>query len=315
MKPELDITIIIPTYNRAESLAETLACIQRVDSSGIQFAVAVVENGVRDETEKVVGRFSSSLPVSYHYEPKPGKSHALNRGIREAPPGSIIVVLDDDMSPHPEWLQGVWSICQRWPDHGYFSGLSYIIWPDVSVPEWARIARISGWAFSVNGTGLKKDKQEVSGDFVAGNHFWFRSNVLKDVPAFKTRWLTEISFMFDLQRCGYKGVTGIDAVTGHRIQPHLLQPDLLRKRIVDLSEIPELKMRYPDLTRPGKLWRKRPLVFLIACYSSLWYWRLAYARATCRLSATKRIAGQLRALAILSDRKGMLRYRNIGESP
>ena len=312
MPGQLDLTIIIPTHNRAESLAETLACLQRADREGIDFEVAVVENGIRDGTETIVQRFSDDLPVSYFYEPQAGKSLALIRGISEAKLGTIVAVLDDDMSPEPDWLQGVMSISRRWPQHGYYSGISYIIWPDVEVPDWARSGYLKGWAFSVTGTSLEEDMQAQKGDIVSGNQFWFRSSVLQVVPEFDKQCLNEYIFVFDLQRRGYQGVTGKDAVTGHRVQPDLLDEGNLRKRYAHLGkEFAGFKMRYADLTRPGRLYRRSPFLFFVACTGNLGYWCCSYLIACCHPSSAKRVSGRLRALEKILDRMGLIRYRKL----
>lgn len=107
---ELDISVVICTRNRSQSLSETLRCLATANRAGLQVEVVVVDNGSEDATAEVVQAFGSHLPARLLSEPRQGvygKSYALNRALDEGRLGKIVAVLDDDMSPHPEWFQGV----------------------------------------------------------------------------------------------------------------------------------------------------------------------------------------------------------------
>ena len=66
----------------------------------------VVDNNSSDATAGVVKDFSSRFPGRFLYlrEPQPGKSYALNSGIREAS-GDILAFMDDDVVVEPTWLE------------------------------------------------------------------------------------------------------------------------------------------------------------------------------------------------------------------
>lgn len=153
MLPSLDISILIPTLNRAASLQVTLQCLGEAVCDDVAVEVVVIDNGSTDDTRRVVETFAARINARYLYQPSPigvyGKSHALNRALDRGALGSIIAVLDDDMSPHPGWIEGVRDICRRWPEKDIFTGRSYVIWPSGPVPAWATDARIHSWAFSV----------------------------------------------------------------------------------------------------------------------------------------------------------------------
>lgn len=103
----MDATVIVCTYNRCESLAETLAAIarQRVPAS-FRWELLVVDNNSRDATRDTVERFIAAhpaLPARYLFESRQGLSHARNRGIAEAR-GEFVVFTDDDVLPAEDWL-------------------------------------------------------------------------------------------------------------------------------------------------------------------------------------------------------------------
>jgi glycosyltransferase involved in cell wall biosynthesis len=70
--------------------------------------VLVIDNNSRDATRQVVAEYSSVENPTFRYllESKPGKSHALNAGIREAR-GEILAFTDDDCIPNPSWVANI----------------------------------------------------------------------------------------------------------------------------------------------------------------------------------------------------------------
>jgi len=102
------VSVIICTRNRAEELAQTLHALECNDCGDAHtIELIVVDNASADETAEVVKGFHSSrLNVRYIYEPRKGKCVCLNRALSEAN-GDIIVLTDDDVRPHQEWLPTV----------------------------------------------------------------------------------------------------------------------------------------------------------------------------------------------------------------
>ncbi len=221
------LSVIICTHNRPESLAITLECLASANRNGIQAELVVVNNASQGETEAIVWRFAERIPIRYLYEPQLGiygKSHALNRALDAGRLGEIIAVLDDDMSPGPDWFQAVIAICNRWPEKDIFTGDTYPIWPHHDVPGWARKSGIQSWIFSAQRVG-RSDLPLEDGKWFSGNHFWFRSRVLAGRRRFRDTWLTEPDFQLDLAELGFAGVSGPDAVAGHRVQSRLLDEE------------------------------------------------------------------------------------------
>jgi glycosyltransferase involved in cell wall biosynthesis len=100
----MEFSIIIPTYNRADELRETIRSIKRLDVAG-DWELLVVDNKSTDHTRAVVEEETTSFPapLSYVYEPEQGRYAALNNGIRAAR-GKIIATTDDDARVEPDWL-------------------------------------------------------------------------------------------------------------------------------------------------------------------------------------------------------------------
>jgi len=102
----MDCSIIVCTYNRAESLKDTLAALARLETPPSRtWEVVVVDNNSRDHTKQVVEAAQQHWPrLRYVFESAQGLSHARNRGIAEAV-GEVILFTDDDVLPEPDWLE------------------------------------------------------------------------------------------------------------------------------------------------------------------------------------------------------------------
>lgn len=105
----MNITVILCTFNRSQSLRMALSSLaaQALPDS-IGWEVLVIDNNSRDKTHEVVDEFCRRCPDRFRYlfEPEPGKSHALNAGIREAR-GDIVAFMDDDVIVEPTWLENL----------------------------------------------------------------------------------------------------------------------------------------------------------------------------------------------------------------
>lgn len=104
----MDASVIVCTYNRADSLKETLQALQalRVEL-GVTWEIIVVDNNSSDDTARVVQEAAEHWPIlRYEFEPEQGLSYARNHGIAAAQ-GEVILFTDDDVLPEPDWLATV----------------------------------------------------------------------------------------------------------------------------------------------------------------------------------------------------------------
>ncbi len=103
------LSILICTYNRADQLAETLRAIALLRvPRGCRVELVVVDNNSDDATRAVVERAACGMDfaVVYEFEPRQGKSYALNRGLARST-GDVLALTDDDVLPNPDWLERI----------------------------------------------------------------------------------------------------------------------------------------------------------------------------------------------------------------
>jgi len=101
----LDFSIIIPTYNRADELRETIGSISALRANG-SWELIVADNKSTDHTRAVVETWAQSFPAElrYVYEGEQGRYAALNSGIRAAR-GDVVFSTDDDARVEPDWIE------------------------------------------------------------------------------------------------------------------------------------------------------------------------------------------------------------------
>ena len=90
-------SIIVATYNRANSLNKVLEAMQNQDFSGT-YEIIVVDDGSIDNTPTVASRY----PVRFLSQEHKGPAAARNLGIKKSQ-YPIIVVMDDDCLPEQQW--------------------------------------------------------------------------------------------------------------------------------------------------------------------------------------------------------------------
>lgn len=109
MNDAIDISVVVCTYNRSESLGATVKSLaaQTLPES-IGWEILIVDNNSTDETRQVVEDLQRRYPerIRYMFELKQGLSHARNAAIREAR-GEILAFIDDDETAAPSWLGGL----------------------------------------------------------------------------------------------------------------------------------------------------------------------------------------------------------------
>jgi len=101
-----NVSIVICTRNRADSLARTLATLETVElPASLRPEILVVDNASTDQTAERVRKYPvGRIPIRYLSEPAPGKSRALNAGIA-ASRGEVVLFTDDDVAPAKDWLE------------------------------------------------------------------------------------------------------------------------------------------------------------------------------------------------------------------
>jgi glycosyltransferase involved in cell wall biosynthesis/peptidoglycan/xylan/chitin deacetylase (PgdA/CDA1 family) len=99
----IELSIVIPTYNRAKRLRRCLEALNRQTHAESKFEVVVVVDGSTDNTMETLKSFEAPYLLRTIWQENTGQAAALNRGILEAK-GRYILFLDDDIVADPRLI-------------------------------------------------------------------------------------------------------------------------------------------------------------------------------------------------------------------
>ena len=130
------ISVVIPLYNKAQSIRKTLDSV--LAQTYKDFEIVVVDDGSTDESADVAEAFlqaSCHSPLAFLLIRKPngGVSSARNAGILAAK-GEYIAFLDGDDLWHPEYLETLHQLIVDYPDAALY-GIGYTTLNGDKIPE------------------------------------------------------------------------------------------------------------------------------------------------------------------------------------
>ncbi|MDR2970175.1 MAG: glycosyltransferase family 2 protein [Tannerellaceae bacterium] len=100
----MDISIVIPLYNEAESLPELNSLIEQVmDKNGFTYEIIYVDDGSTDDSWKVIEALKEKSPAVHgiRFRRNYGKSPGLHCGFRRAQ-GDVVITMDADLQDSPD---------------------------------------------------------------------------------------------------------------------------------------------------------------------------------------------------------------------
>ena len=194
----VDVSIIIPTYNRAQSLERTLRSIAQQQYQ-VTFDVTVVDDGSPDDTRTRLEVLQKELPYTLHFhtQTNSGPAIARNRGITSTT-GPYVVFLDDDHEVLEGWLD---ALCEPLSDPkvGVVNG------KNDSVPDGGLAARYVCMRDEREADKVAADKER----YLTSGNAGIRRQVLEDTGGFNPNY-----------KAVFKGVApgGEDTELGMRIR-------------------------------------------------------------------------------------------------
>ncbi len=190
------VSVVTPTYNRADLLPETIESILRQSFSDFEYII--VDDGSADNTREVVMRYAKEDPrIQYVYQPNGGDTAAVNHGWQLAKGRYFVQVNSDDpvlpglfaemtaaLDAHPDAVvaycdfqktdeNGAVLSTERLPDWDFFEALgSYnccacgpgTFIRKTALPDWDKLRRYEGYKLA-NDTAMMWDIA-LRGDFI-----------------------------------------------------------------------------------------------------------------------------------------------------
>jgi glycosyltransferase involved in cell wall biosynthesis len=182
----MDITAILCTFDRSESLIKALDSLAVMTlPAATEWEVLIVDNNSRDQTRAVVEAFCHRHPgrFRYLYEPRQGKSYALNTGIQAAR-GDIVAFVDDDVIVTPTWLSNLTTPLQSTEWSG--TGGRILPQPGFSLPPWLAFDGPYGMGHIPCAQFDLGDKPQVLDRPPFGTNMAFRKTMFDKYGGFRT---------------------------------------------------------------------------------------------------------------------------------
>lgn len=161
------LSVIIPTYNRKETLKESLQSLFNQSLSKDQYEILVIDDGSTDITQAVLSEMSRQSPVKlkYFYQQNKGPGAARNLGIRQAQ-GELIFITGDDIIATDNLLK------EHLDSHKIHRGIAVLgktEWhPDIELTEIMNYISQSGHQF---------EYKKISDPFNLPYNYFYTSNI------------------------------------------------------------------------------------------------------------------------------------------
>jgi len=227
------LSIVIPTYNRAEQLDNALAHLFEQEVAHESFEVIVVDDGSMDETDKVLKAWKAKWPqLQSLHQANSGQATARNRGIKKAV-GQVILFGQDDIYASPGFLAEHIRFHQENPgQHSACLGLTewwteleitpYMEWLSCGGPQFAYHKLIPGEA--------------VSPFFFYTSNISLKAEILKKNPfdeSFKGYGWEDVELGYRLMKQGLELEYSTRALAWH---DHPMTPKDLEKRMTAVGK-------------------------------------------------------------------------------
>lgn len=111
----MDISVVVPLYNEAESLPELYSWIDRVmKANGFTYEVIFVNDGSTDNSWNVIEQLqkSSSSVKGIKFRRNYGKSPALYCGFQKAQ-GDVVITMDADLQDSPDEIPALYKMIMK----------------------------------------------------------------------------------------------------------------------------------------------------------------------------------------------------------
>ena len=225
-------SVVIPTYNRWQRLAETLTALDA--QSHPPFEVIIVDDGSTDGTWSALNKLKESRKLSYElkvlHQQNGGPGSARNAGVRLAT-GRFVLFLGDDTTPDKDCLK---AHLDKHREVGMDCAVvGYTDWcrKSMRVTPFLEMVNSAGYQF---GYGRMRDGSDVPFTSFYTSNITLPTRLLMEEPfhpAFKQAAWEDIELGYRLSLRGLRIVYTRRAMT-HHVHPMNVRDFLKRQRLV-----------------------------------------------------------------------------------
>lgn len=233
------VSVIIPSYNRAQMLGITIESFIDQDYPPDSFEIIIADNNSTDKTREVVADWQSrsAVPITYLFEQRQGVHYARNSAAKIAK-GDILYFTDDDMIADSRLLAEIVTVFGLDPLVGTVTGRVLPKW-EVEPPEWILKLCYNGLLsiFDELGEGIKIEEYDLgvySCHQAIRRDAFFRSGGFNPESTY-TEYVGdgETGLNIKLKALGYKFGYSSESLIHHMIPSSRMTQDYLNKRLAN----------------------------------------------------------------------------------
>ena len=235
-------SIIITTFNRPETLMQSLQALSQQTISSSKFEVLIIEGDSTMPSVECIKTFNS-LNIKYLYEALPGVTPARHRGLEESK-SDILVYLEDDGVPEVNWLESILVTFHSKPDVAMIGGKNLPLF-EKKPPHWIHDMWVDIPEGKVLGEltliDLGKTNKYINPSWIWALNLAIRKEVILEVGGFnpdlspaKLKFFQgdgECGLAYKVEDKGYKGYYVANAVVKHIITEDRFTPEYFYKRM------------------------------------------------------------------------------------
>jgi glycosyltransferase involved in cell wall biosynthesis len=206
------LSVVIPTYNRKDSLLRTLESLQDQTLSAALYEVIIVDDGSTDGTGQVAeGTFPFVL--NYIHQVNSGDAQARNTGVHAAR-GDFLVFVDDDVTLERACLSTFLRALQGHPRAVVVGSLRPVV-PESSHPFHQFIAGIGWRDLPVSDNGQVSFTACLSGFMAIRRSDYFAIGMMHGLNRKGANAWCDVDFAYRAHTMGYSFYVGAGAIGYH----------------------------------------------------------------------------------------------------
>ena len=215
------ISIITPSYNRADELGYLYNSLknQTIDKQLFEFIIS--DDGSTDDTERIVKSWQSEseFKIKFIKQKNQGPGSARNHGLKNVS-GKIILFIDSDCEAHPDWIKTIYNAFQN-EKIDAFGG------PDMAKEDFEPLQKAIDFAMTSFFTtgGMRGHSDNMMAKFFPRTHnMGIRKNLYDKIGGFgDLRHGQDIEFSNRMRKSGANIKFIIGAIVYHRRRTTLKQ--------------------------------------------------------------------------------------------
>ncbi len=258
---QIPLTVIIPTYNRAEILGRCLECLVEQTYPLDEMQIIVVDDGSTDNTEEIARSWEFRFPhLKYIKQENQGQGNARNNALKHAL-GDIIMFIGDDILLERTAIHEHMLTHKRHPEIRA-AVLGLILWhPEINVTDfmnWLTTGKEGGTQFAYD---LLEGKEKADYNFFYTSNISMKRQLIqkhKFDPDFKSYGWEDIELGYRMTKEDQMELYYCKSAVGYH--HHEIDEKSLARRMRSIGRSSKIfNQKHPELKKIPPLWKKAAL--------------------------------------------------------